>query len=124
VYEAKCVACHGPEAKGGAMYGTMVGGIGSFTTNTRVLTPGSMYPYAPILFDYVRRSMPMDRPLSMTADEVYAVSAYILNLNGLVPADAVLDQATLPKVQMPNRDNFVLDDRPDTRAVRCMRDCR
>ncbi|PYN59349.1 MAG: cytochrome C biogenesis protein CcdA, partial [Candidatus Rokuibacteriota bacterium] len=77
-----------------------------------------------ILFDYVRRSMPMDRPLSMTADEVYAVSAYILNLNGLVPADAVLDQATLPKVQMPNRDNFVLDDRPDTRAVRCMRDCR
>src|SRR5439155_107150 len=51
VYEAKCVACHGPEAKGGAMYGTMVGGIGSFTTNTRVLTPGSMYPYAPILFD-------------------------------------------------------------------------
>jgi cytochrome c len=124
VYEAKCIACHGPEAKGGAMYGTMVGGIGSFTTNTRVLTPGSMYPYAPILFDYVRRSMPMDRPLSMTADEVYAVSAYILNLNGLVPADAVLDQATLPKVKMPNRDNFVLDDRPDTRAVRCMRDCR
>src|SRR6266446_1576034 len=59
VYEAKCLACHGPEAKGGAMYGTMVGGIGSFTTNTRVLTPGSMYPYAPILFDYVRRSMPM-----------------------------------------------------------------
>ena len=92
VYEAKCVVCHGPEAKGGAMYGTMVGGIGSFTTNTRVLTPGSMYPYAPILFDYVRRSMPMDRPLSMTADEVYAVSAYILNLNGLVPADAVLDR--------------------------------
>ena len=119
-----CTPCHGPEAKGGAMYGTMVGGIGSFTTNTRVLTPGSMYPYAPILFDYVRRSMPMDRPLSMTADEVYAVSAYILNLNGLVPADAVLGQATLPKVQMPNRDNFVLDDRPDTRAVRCMRDCR
>jgi S-disulfanyl-L-cysteine oxidoreductase SoxD len=68
--------------------------------------------------------MPMDRPLSMTADEVYAVSAYILHLNGLVPADAVLDQATLPKVQMPNRDGFILDDRPDTRAVRCMRDCR
>jgi S-disulfanyl-L-cysteine oxidoreductase SoxD len=124
VYEAKCIACHGPDAKGGAMYGAMVGGIGSFKTNTRVLTPGSMYPYAPILFDYVRRSMPMDRPLSMTADEVYAVSAYILHLNGLVPADAVLDQATLPKVQMPNRDGFMLDDRPDTRAVRCMRDCR
>src|SRR6266436_5404674 len=124
LFAAQCAACHGDDAKGGSMYGSMVGGIGSFTTNTRVLTPGSMYPYAPILFDYVRRSMPMDRPLSMTADEIYAVSAYILNLNGLVPADAVLDQATLPKVQMPNRDNFVLDDRPDTRAVRCMRDCR
>jgi len=124
VYEAKCLVCHGPEAKGGAMYGTMVGGIGSFKTNTRVLTPGSMYPYAPILFDYVRRAMPMDRPLTMTADEVYAVSAYILHLNGLVPADAVIDQATLPKVPMPNRDGFMLDDRPDTRALRCMHDCK
>jgi mono/diheme cytochrome c family protein len=124
VYEAKCVTCHGPDAKGGPMYGTMVGGIGSFKTNTRVLTPGSMYPYAPILFDYVRRAMPMDRPLTMTADEVYAVAAYLLNLNGLVPADAVMDQQSLPRVQMPNRDGFVADDRPDTKAARCMRDCK
>jgi cytochrome c len=83
-----------------------------------------MYPYAPILFDYVRRTMPMDHPLTMTADEVYAVSAFLLYLNGLVPADAVMDQESLPRVQMPNRDNFVVDDRPDTHAVRCMRDCR
>jgi cytochrome c len=124
VYEAKCLACHGPDAKGGAMYGTMVGGIGSFKTNARVLTPGSMYPYAPILFDYVRRAMPLDRPLTMTADEVYAVAAYLLSLNGLVPADAVMDAQSLSKVQMPNRDGFVLDDRPDTHAVRCMRDCK
>ena len=124
VYEAKCMACHGPDAKGGPMYGTMVGGIGSFETNTRVLTPGSMYPYAPILFDYVRRAMPMDRPLTMTADEVYAVTAYLLNMNGLVAADAVMDQQSLPKVRMPNRYAFVVDDRPDTRAVRCMRDCK
>jgi S-disulfanyl-L-cysteine oxidoreductase SoxD len=124
VYEAKCVACHGADAKGGPMYGTMVGGIGSFTTNARVVTPGSMYPYAPILFDYVRRTMPMDRPLAMTPNEVYAVAAYLLNLNGLVPADAVMDQQSLPKVQMPNRDGFIVDDRPDTKAVRCMRDCK
>jgi cytochrome c len=123
-YEAKCAVCHGPDAKGGPMYGTMVGGIGSFKTNARVVTPGSMYPYAPILFDYVRRTMPMDRPLTMTADEVYAVAAYLLHLNGLVPADAVMDQHSLPKVQMPNRDGFILDDRPDTKAVRCMRDCK
>ena len=80
----------------------MVGGIGSFTTNTRVLTPGSMYPYAPILFDYVRRAMPMDRPQSLTNEEVYALSAYLLHLNGLMPADAVLDATTLIAVQMPN----------------------
>ena len=124
VYEAKCVACHGADAKGGAVYGTMVGGIGSFTTNARVLTPGSMYPYAPILFDYIRRSMPMDRPQTLTADEVYAVSAYLLNLNGLVPADAVMDAASMPKVQMPNRNGFLVDDRPDVKAVRCMTDCK
>jgi S-disulfanyl-L-cysteine oxidoreductase SoxD len=124
VYEAKCVACHGADAKGGSMYGAMVGGIGSFTTNTRVLTPGSMYPYAPILFDYIRRAMPMDRPQTLSADEVYAVSAYLLNLNGLVPADAVMNAARLVQVQMPNRNGFMLDDRPDTKAVRCMTGCR
>lgn len=124
VYEAKCASCHGAEAKGGPVYGTMVGGIGSFTTNARVLTPGSMYPYAPILFDYIRRAMPMDRPQTLSANEVYAVSAYLLNLNGLVPADAVMDATSLPKVQMPNRNGFILDDRPDTKAVRCMSNCK
>jgi cytochrome c len=124
VYEAKCVGCHGPEAKGGPVYGAMVGGIGSMDKNPRVLTPGSMYPYAPVLFDYVRRAMPMDRPQSLTNDEVYAVSAYILNLNGLVPADAVMDARTLTAVKMPNRDAFMVDDRPDVKAVRCMTDCK
>ena len=124
VYAQKCAACHGADAKGGPVYGTMVGGIGSFKGSPRVLTPGSMYPYAPILFDYIRRSMPMDRPQTMTNNEVYAVSAYLLNLNGLVPADAVMDAQSMPKVQMPNRDGFLLDDRPDTQATRCMTNCK
>lgn len=124
VYAQKCAACHGADAKGGPVYGTMVGGIGSFKGSPRVLTPGSMYPYAPILFDYIRRSMPMDRPQTMTNNEVYAVSAYLLNLNGLVPADAVMDAQSMPKVQMPNRAGFLLDDRPDTQAVRCMTNCK
>ena len=102
----------------------MVGGIGSFKTSTRVLTPGSMYPYAPILFDYIRRAMPMDKPQSLSANEVYALSGYILNLNGLVPGDAVMDPNSLPKVMMPNRDGFIIDDRPDTKAVRCMQNCK
>jgi cytochrome c len=124
IYAAKCVACHGAEAKGGSVYGTMVGGIGSFKGSPRVLTPGSMYPYAPILFDYIRRSMPMDRPQTLGADEVYALSAYLLNLNGLVPASAVMDARSLPAVQMPNRDGFLVDDRPDAKAVRCMTSCK
>jgi mono/diheme cytochrome c family protein len=124
IYDQQCVACHGEAAKGGPMYGTMVGGIGSFKTNTRVLTPGSMYPYAPILFDYVRRTMPMLAPQTLTNDQVYALAAYILNLNGLVPENAVMDAESLNKVAMPNRDNFVIDDRPDTKAQRCMKDCQ
>ncbi|MBI2749414.1 MAG: cytochrome c [Burkholderiales bacterium] len=124
IYDQKCLACHGADAKGGPVYGTMVGGIGSMTKVPRIVTPGSMYPYAPILFDYIRRAMPMDKPLTLTANEVYALSAYLLNLNGLVPADAVMDQSSLPKVQMPNRNGFVIDDRPDAHAVRCMTNCK
>lgn len=123
LYDAQCTACHGEAAKGGPMYGTMVGGVGSFTTNTRVLTPGSMYPYAPILFDYVRRSMPMTAPQTLTDDQVYALSAYILHLNGLVPETAVMDAESLTKISMPNRDGFIMDNRPDTTAKRCMKDC-
>jgi len=124
VYAAKCAVCHGPDAKGGSVYGTMVGGIGSMNSSPRVLTPGSMYPYAPILFDYIRRAMPMDRPQTLTNDEVYALSAYLLNLNGLVPASAVMDAQSLPQVQMPNRAAFLRDDRPDTQATRCMTNCK
>lgn len=124
VYDAKCASCHGDKAAGGPVYGTMVGGLGSMTKSPRVLTPGSMYPYAPILFDYVRRAMPMDAPQSLTSDEVYAVSAYIYNLNGLVPEDFKMNAETMPKIAMPNRDGFIRDDRPDTRAERCMADCK
>ena len=123
VFDTKCAACHGAAAAGGPMFGTMVGGIGSFKTDKRVLTPGSMYPYAPVLFDYVRRAMPMNAPQSLSNDEVYAVSGYILHLNGLVPAEAVMDASTLAAVKMPNRDGFIRDDRPDTQAKRCMTGC-
>lgn len=125
VYGQLCVACHGENAEGGAdlMYGSMVGGIGSMTESKRVLTPGSMYPYAPILFDYVRRAMPLDNPHSMTNSDVYAVSAYIYHLNGLIPEDFVMNAETMPGIQMPNRDAFFEDDRPDTANERCMEGC-
>jgi cytochrome c len=124
VYDAKCLSCHGADAKGGPMFGTMVGGIGSFTTNTRLLTPGSMYPYASVLVDYVRRAMPLTEPQSLSNDEAYAVSAYLLHLNGLLPADAVLDAQSARALKMPNRDGFIVDDRPDTKAARCMTGCK
>ncbi|MET4575464.1 c-type cytochrome [Ottowia thiooxydans] len=123
VYESKCASCHGEKAAGGAMFGTMVGGIGSFTTNTRVLTPGSMYPYAPALFDYVRRAMPLLQPQSLSNEEVYGVTGYILHLNGLLPADAVVDAKLLSELKMPNRNGFIIDDRPDVKATRCMKNC-
>lgn len=123
VFDRQCAACHGAGASGGSMFGPMVGGIGSFTTDRRVLTPGSMYPYAPILFDYIRRAMPLNAPQSLSNDEVYAVSAYLLHLNGLVPADAVMNATSLPAVRMPNREGFIVDDRPDTKATRCMSQC-
>ena len=124
IYDVQCLACHGADAKGGAVYGTMVGGIDSFKTNTRVLTPGSMYPYAPILFDYIRRAMPMNNPQSLKADEVYALSAYLLSLNGLIGKTDEMNSRTLAKVEMPNRNGFIVDDRPDTSAVRCMINCK
>ena len=105
------------------MFGTMVGGIGSFKTNTRLLTPGSMYPYAPALFDYIRRAMPLLQPQSLSNDEVYGVTGYILHLNGLLPAEAVVDAKMLTDLKMPNRDGFIVDDRPDTKPARCMKNC-
>lgn len=123
IFAEKCVACHGENAAGGEMYGSMVGGIGSMTEPKRKLTPGSMYPYASILFDYVRRTMPMTEPQSLSNNEVYALSAYIYNLNGLVPDGATVNAAMLKEIKMPNRDGFIVDDRPDVTSTRCMNNC-
>ena len=106
VYEQKCIACHG--AKGaGKPADALAGGIGSLATKTPVRTVGSYWPYASTLFDYVRRAMPISNPLSLSDDEVYAVSAYVLFLNGIVGEDAVMNAQTLPRVKMPNRDGFI-----------------
>lgn len=124
LFDAKCASCHGAAAAGGPMFGTMVGGIGSFKTDKRLLTPGSMYPYAPALFDYIRRAMPLTEPQSLSNDETYAVTAYLLHLNGLVDQDAEMNSTSLAALRMPNRDGFIVDDRPDTSAARCMQDCK
>ena len=106
VYEQKCLACHG--AKGvGKPADALVGGVGSLASKTPLRTVGSYWPYATTLFDYVRRAMPIANPLSLSNDEVYAVSAYVLYLNGIVGEDAQMNAQTLPQVKMPNRGGFV-----------------
>jgi S-disulfanyl-L-cysteine oxidoreductase SoxD len=106
VYEQKCQACHG--AKGaGQPNDRLVGGQGTLASKAPVRTIGSYWPYATTVFDYVRRSMPYIQPQSLTDDEVYAVTAYLLNLNGIIGENEEIDARTLPKVKMPNRENFI-----------------
>ncbi len=106
IYLANCARCHGDEGQGGPA-DKLVGGIGSLTTPRPIKTVGSYWPYATTLFDYIRRAMPYDRPASLGDDEVYAVSAYVLKLNGIVAEDLELNRKSLPRVEMPNRDGFV-----------------
>ena len=111
IFAAKCAACHG--AKGEGVLGArLIGGRGTLTSAKPVRTVGSYWPYATTLFDYIRRAMPYNAPQSLSADEVYAVSAWILNQNGVVPDDARLDAHSLAAIRMPNRDGFVPDPRP------------
>src|SRR5712691_6856051 len=114
VYEQKCLACHG--AKGvGKPADALVGGAGSLASKTPLRTVGSYWPYATTLFDYVRRAMPITNPLSLSDNEVYAVSAYLLYLNGIVGEDEPMNAQSLPRVKMPNRDGFISDWPPRAR---------
>jgi cytochrome c len=108
VYRAKCAECHGAGGTEGP-YDRLVGGP------KPVKTIGSYWPYATTIFDYLRRAMPFNTPGSMTDEEVYAVTAWLLWKNNIIGANDVIDAATLPKIRMPNRDGFFPDRRPDTR---------
>ena len=85
----------------------VAGGKGTLAAADAVRTVGSYWPYATTLFDYVRRAMPVNAPMSLTNDEVYAATAYVLNVNGIIGADAVMNAQTLPQVVMPNRGGFI-----------------
>src|SRR6476660_6699974 len=113
VYAAKCAKCHGASGTEGPM-DRLVGGQHSLATTSPVKTVGSYWPYATTLYDYIHRAMPFDAPQSLKPDEVYALCAYLLHLNGIVPEDAVMDAQTLPRVVMPNHAGFTSPDpRPD-----------
>jgi S-disulfanyl-L-cysteine oxidoreductase SoxD len=122
VFDQQCVACHGEKGEGG-VGDRLVGGQGTIATSKPIKTVGSYWPYAPTLFDYIRRAMPQNAPQSLSNDDVYAVSAYILHLNGLLPADATLDARTLSVIKMPNRGMFTGDPRPDVKNPACVTGC-
>jgi len=108
VYEENCLACHGPNGQGG-IKDRLAGGEGTLASANPIKTVGSFWPYATTLYDYIHRAMPYTTPGSLSADDTYAVTAYILSLNGIVPEGGTLDKKTLPKIKMPNRDGFVPD---------------
>jgi S-disulfanyl-L-cysteine oxidoreductase SoxD len=112
LFAAQCARCHGPAGEGD-VGARLVGGQGTLATPRPLKTVGSFWPYATTLWDYVNRAMPFDRPGLLQAAEVYAAVAYVLNLNGIIGSDRVMDATTLPQVKMPNRDGFVPDARPD-----------
>ena len=112
VFTDRCASCHGPEGQD-AKYGLLVGGQGSLKTDKPVKTIGSYWPYATTLWSYINRAQPFDEPGTLTPDQVYAVTAYLLFLNGILGEHDVLDARTLPAISMPNRDGFVPDARPD-----------
>jgi mono/diheme cytochrome c family protein len=113
VYTRRCETCHGPTGKEGPQ-DVLVGGKGTLATAKPQKTIGSYWPYSTTLWDYIRRAMPFDHPGTLSADEIYSTTAYLLFLNGIVGEKDVVDQATLPAVQMPNRNGFISDPRPDT----------
>lgn len=129
VYDAKCASCHGTFGESN-QYLQLAGGVGSLRSDNPVRTTGSKLNYATTLWDYINRAMPFQAPKSLTADEVYALTAYMLYLNEIIAEDATLDQTSILQVKMPNRDGFTTqhgflrrDGKPDVEGSACVRDC-
>jgi len=124
LYEDKCAMCHGTFGEGVDQWPKLSGGEDSLTEDRPEKTVGSFWPYASTLWDYIYRAMPYPAPQSLEADEVYAITAYVLSLNEIVEDDFVLTKENFASIEMPNKDGFYIDDRPDTQNTRCMKDCK
>lgn len=128
-YARLCASCHGDFGYGEGRNPALVGGsVAELARHTPQGSPpktvGSFWPYAPVLFDYIRRTMPFGAAQTLSADDTYALTAYVLWMNDIIAEDAVMDAATLAQVRMPNRDGFFDDNRPDVKASACMTGCK
>ena len=131
LYDAQCMACHGENGKGGIKLDPYRGAIetlvkskeDNLTSESPQKNIGTYWQYAPLLFDYIRRTMPYQAPKSLSNDEVYALTAYLLAENGIISKEIVVDKNSLPKIKMPNVDGFICDNSIDTKSVPCMKDC-
>jgi S-disulfanyl-L-cysteine oxidoreductase SoxD len=116
LYTEQCASCHGANLEGG-IADKLIGGRGTLVNDTPTKAPvktiESYWPYATTLFDYIKRAMPLAAPGSLSNDQVYALCAYILSEAKIVSPDTPLDASTLAKVNMPNRDGFIPDARPE-----------
>lgn len=126
VYLERCAVCHGEFGEAFGRYPPLLGGFGTLASNNPVKTVGSYWPYATTLWDYINRAMPFGDAQSLTADEVYGLTAFLLYINDIVDQDFVLNRETLPAVEMPNREGFFgPDPRPDVPLGEpCMMDCK
>lgn len=123
-----CAVCHGEFGEGAGRWPVLAGGRGTLKSDRPEKTIGSFWPYASTVFDYVHRAMPFGNNQSLSADDTYAIVAYLLNLNDLVPEDYVLSKENFPKVDLPNEPNFFDDDRETSEKAfwkkdPCMKDC-
>ena len=111
IYAEKCTQCHGPDGKGGVTgvnAAPLVGGAPITDISAAMKTIANFWPYSTTVFDYIRRAMPWQQPMTLANDEVYALTAYILALNKLIGDNDTMNAETLPKVRMPNRDGFIV----------------
>ncbi len=124
IYEAQCAECHGSFGEGVGRFPVLAGGMDSLRDFRPTKTIGSYWPYTSTLYDYIYRAMPFTQPQSLSVDETYAVTAYVLYLNDLVGDDFELNQHNLANIPLPNRAGFTRDPRPDVANIRCMENCR
>jgi len=119
IYSQKCAVCHGATLEGSQTGPRLAGGKGTINTPSPVRTIGSFWPFAPPIWDYIKRAMPPGQGGSLSAEEVYALTAFLLFRNEIIQENDVIDAQSLPKVQMPNRNGFVPAKLEDIERLRC-----